>query len=385
MVSDFGSCLRGCFESDGFGSVVPPIYVSTAFRFVGDGSDAVSDRGFPFKYGREESPSCRCLERVLACFEGGVDALVFSSGMGALASVLLSVVKEGLRVVAPLEGYSTSLQLIEYLSRLVGFELVRAWPSADGILEAVGDERAFVFTEVMTNPTLKVVDVSRVASSLPEGSFLFIDNTFTTPYLVRPLELGAGAVMNSLTKYLAGHNDVFGGVVTGSEDFIKGVWEWRRMLGTAMQPIEAYLTLRGVKTFEVRFEKVSKSALAIAEFLEDHPRVEEVLYPGLESSPYHELASRLFKKDLYGGVLSFRIRGTFSDAASIMRRLSIITPAPSLGGPESLISAPAVSASRYIPSEVRLRLGITESLLRLSVGLEDPETLIEDLSRGLGS
>lgn len=189
--------------------------------------------------------------------------------------------------------------------------------------------------------------------------------------------------VESLTKYIAGHNDVIGGCVAGSRGTIGDLWEWRRKLGTIMSPFEAFLVLRGLKTLEVRFERLSRTALELAEFLEDHPAVEEVLYPGLSSSPYKSIADRIFERRLYGGVLSFKVKGGRSKALEVLRRVRIIKPAPSLGGTESLLTYPVISAAKTMPEEDRLKLGITDNLLRLSVGLEDPEDLKEDLSAAL--
>ena len=363
--------------------VVPPIHLSTAYRYLSDADSSKDDRGISIKYSRENNPTVRTLEKLLSSLEGGEDGLAFSSGMSALATTILSLAGKGVRVVVPLECYSTSLQLFHELASRLDLKLVKAWPSAEGLVEAAGDEASIVFTEVMTNPTMKVVDVVEVSRALPENTFLIVDNTFTTPLLIKPLEYGASLVIHSLTKYVSGHNDVVGGGVISSEDVIAWLWEWRRMLGTIMDPFSAYLTLRGAKTLSLRFRRTSENALAVAEYLSGHRGVEEVMYPGLEESPYHDIARKLFKSDLYGGVVSFKIKGSMSDAIDFLRRLRVFKPAPSLGGTESLASIPAISASRYIPEEDRVRLGITGNLIRLAIGLEDVEDLIGDLSDAL--
>ena len=261
---------------------------------------------------------------------------------------------------------------------------MRVRPSAEAIAEAVDREVSLVLTEVMTNPTLKLIDLEELRRTLPlDRVLLIVNNTFITPVLVQPARYGASLVIHSTTKYLSGHNDAVGGAVTCSSERAKLLWEWRRMLGTILPPFESYLVLRGMKTLEVRFERQSRSALTVAEFLLEHPRVEEVMYPGLRSDPNHDTVSRLFRRGLYGAVLSFVVKGGREEALKVMRRVRVITPAPSLGGAESLITMPAVSAARYIPPEDRRKLGIVDGLLRLSVGLEDPEDLIEDLSKAL--
>jgi len=189
-----------------------------------------------------------------------------------------------------------------------------------------------------------------------------------------------------VTKYIAGHNDIIGGVVVvKNQEDLNLLWDWRRILGGIMQPFEAYMAIRGVKTLKIRFEKTSNSAKAIAEFLKDHSAVKEVYYPGLDESPYKSVADKMFKQKIYGGVVSFEVRGGASSVDKILRKVKIIKPSPSLGGSESLLTYPIISASKYIPEEIRKRLGITDGLLRLSVGLEDTEDLIEDLSQALST
>ena len=384
MVGDSTKSIHGHGELDKYGSVVPPIYVSAIYRFMDEDCSTRSDRGLVVKYAREENPTLRALEKVIAGLEEADDSLAFVSGMAAIATTIMKYVKPGTKVVVPAEVYSTTLQLLEELSSKVGFKLVKVWPSAKDIVDAVDRSTSVVFLEVMTNPTLKVIDLKYVCDSLPsEEVVLVVDNTFTTPIILKPLRLGARLVVHSLTKYIAGHNDVIGGAVAGSANDMKELWEWRRMLGTMQQPFEAYLTLRGVKTLEVRFEKVSRSALAIAEFLNEHPRIEEVMYPGLSTSPYYGIASRLFSRKLFGGVLSFKVRGGRGDVIKFLKKLKVVKPAPSLGGTESLICIAGVTAAKYIPAEERLRLGINDNLLRLSVGLEDVNDLIEDLDQAL--
>jgi len=186
-----------------------------------------------------------------------------------------------------------------------------------------------------------------------------------------------------VTKYIAGHNDVVGGCVAGPRSLLMELWEWRRKLGTIMHPFEAYLTLRGLKTLEVRFERQSRTAQAVAEFLSEHSKVEEVFYPGLSSSPYKRVADRIFEKRLYGGVVSFKVKGGRSEALKVLSKVGIVKAGPSLGGTESLLTYPVISAAKTIPEEERLKLGITDNLLRLSIGLEDPEDIKEDLDRAL--
>ncbi len=374
------------FYDEETGTFIPPIYLAVVYEHPDKrtGKPRTVDRGTELKYGREENPTVRALERVLAALEAGDDALAFNSGMAALAAAILALTPPGAEIVVPMEAYGKTLALLREFSRRLRARLRLVWPSTDSIINAVSRRTSIVLVETMTNPTLKVIDVRRVAEYCRDnGAILVVDNTFATPVLYNPLKDSASLVVHSLTKYLAGHNDVLGGAVIGDRETVLGIWEWRTLLGGIMQAFEAYLALRGVKTLVLRVEKQSRTALEIAEFLQDHPRISEVYYPGLDTSPYKPVADKLFKKKLYGGVVSFKVKGGREEALRLMRRLNIIKPAPSLGGTESLITMPAATAASAIPPEDRKALGIDESLLRLSIGLEDPEDLIEDLSRAL--
>ncbi|MFA4640595.1 cystathionine gamma-synthase family protein [Pyrococcus kukulkanii] len=358
-----------------------PLYITAVFRQIGDAY--LTDRGTELKYSREENPTVRYLENKLARLEGSDNALAFNSGMGAIATLYLSLLKAGDEVVLSLEGYGSTIELARLLGKF-GVKVRLAYPNAEKLCEAVTGRTKLVLVETMTNPTLKVIDVPEVAKRCREvGATLVVDNTFVTPLLYRPLEDGASFVVHSLTKYIAGHNDVVGGAILWDGPFIQDLWDWRRRLGTIIQPFDAWLIERGMRTLEVRFERQSRSAKAIAEFLVDHPRVKEVHYPGLEDDPYHEIARKLFKRDLYGGVVSFDL-GSEENALAFLRSLKKIFPSPSLGGVESIATYPVKSAAKTMEEEQRKVLGITEGLIRLSVGLEPLDDLIEDLDRALG-
>lgn len=366
------------------GVFIPPIYQTAIFEQPDrrTGVTRLTDRGTELKYSREENPTTRALERALALLEEGEDALAFSSGMAAISTLYTGLLHSKAKLIVPLEAYGTTVQLALKLAKF-GIEVVKVWPSAEDFVEAIkGGE--VVLVETMTNPTLRVLDVPEIANRCREvGATLIVDNTFASPVIYRPLRDGATLVVESLTKYIAGHNDVVGGVVAGSSTLLRELWEWRRMMGCIAHPFESFLILRGLKTLEVRFERQSKTALELAEFLEDHPKVEEVMYPGLQSSSYRRLADKLFYKRLYGGVVSFKVRGGRDYVVKVLSRVEVIRPSPSLGGTESLLAYPVISAAKTLAAEDRRKLGITENLLRLSVGLEDPEDLKEDLDRAL--
>ncbi len=380
--------IHGHGYSDERGAFIPPIYQSAVFEWLDRESGEIrrSDRGCEMKYSREENPTVRCLERVIASLEEGEDALCFSSGMAAISATLLYMVSRGDKVVLCKEAYGTTTKLFTSLSKKFGFELVLAGPDTGGIINAIDYDTKLVFVETMTNPSLRVLDVPEIAKACREyDAALVVDNTFTTPVLFQPLKHGALAVVHSATKYLAGHNDVLAGALVGPAELVQEVWDWRRMIGSQLSPFDAFLVLRGIKTLELRVKRQSRTAQAIAEYLEDHPKVTRVHYPGLPSDPYHSLARRMFKDNLYGGVVSFRIKGGREEAFKLMRALKIIKPSTSLGGTESIISYPALSVSKNMPLALREELGLTEDLLRLSVGLEDPEDLIEDLAQALAT
>jgi len=378
------------FYDEKYGVFIPPIFLTTIFEQRGE--TLLTDRGTELKYSREENPTVRCLERVLATLEHGADSLAFNSGMSAISATLIHLLKGNMKLLVPIEVYGSTLQLVQALESKLGVKNVISWPETQDIVQNIIEERPdVVFVESITNPTLRVIDVVEAAKACREVECsLIVDNTFATPLLVNPLKLGSRYVIHSLTKYLGGHNDVVGGVVVAKDakDVTEprnglSLWDWRRILGGIMQPFEAYLTLRGVKTLEPRFLKACSSAREIAEFLSEHPKVERVYYPGLASSPYKSTADRIFKVKAYGAVVSFTVKEGRQHAIRVLKRLRLIRPSPSLGGAESLMTYPVISASKSIPETVRVKLGITDSLLRLSVGLEDVQDLIEDLDRAL--
>jgi len=363
------------------GSFKVPIYLAAMFEQLGE--PRKSDRGVDLKYSREENPTTRALEKIIARLEGGDDALAFNSGMAAIAAVYMEYLEVGAEVIIPMEAYSTSIQLAETLSKF-GVKVVKPWPSTERIAEAIHPGTRLVLVETITNPMLRVLDAEELAKRCREvGATLVVDNTFATPLAFKPLKAGAHISLNSATKYLAGHNDVLAGTISGDCETIAGkLWDWRRRLGSILQPFDAFLVIRGLKTFPLRFRRQCATAQAIAEFLEDHPKVEEVRYPGLKSHESHALARKLLK-GLYGGVVTFKVKGGREEAFKVLRGVKIIKPSPSLGGVESLLAYPVLSAAKLIPPEDRAALGITDNTLRLSVGLEDLEDLKSDLDNAL--
>ncbi|MGC8932206.1 MAG: cystathionine gamma-synthase family protein [Candidatus Methanodesulfokora sp.] len=372
------------FLDESYGAFIPPLYLTAIFEQRGE--PRLSDRGLELKYSREENPTVRALEKVLAKLEQGIDAVAFNSGMAAISTLFMSLLHSNAKVILPMEVYGSTMDLLMKLSQKFPVNVEIVFPETENIAEKIKERKPdIVFVETLTNPTLRVIDVEVLARECADSHcVLVVDNTFATPLLFNPMEKGARFVVHSLTKYIAGHNDVIGGcVVVSRRDDLEALWDWRRLIGGIIQPFEAYLTLRGIKTLEVRLEKASRSAQAIAEFLCGHPAVEKVFYPGLGDNPYKPIADRMFKRKLYGGVVSFTVKGGEKSALHVLRKVRIIKPSPSLGGAETLLTYPVKSAAKPIPEDMRTAIGITSGLLRLSVGLEDVDDLIKDLDQAL--
>jgi cystathionine gamma-synthase len=370
------------------GTFKVPLYLSTIFEHPDrrTGESRKSDRGFEQKYSREENPTVRAFEKVIEKLEKASHALAFNSGMGSISAVYLSSLAAGDTIAITKEAYGTTQDLALNLSKF-GVKTILAGPETDDFLEKIESRPSIVLVETITNPQARVVDVRRIARKCKEeGVRLVVDNTFATPLLYRPLLDGAWLSLHSVTKYIGGHNDLIGGALALNDSMdLVDLWEFRRRLGSIMGPFEAFLAIRGASTLRVRFEAQSRSALALAEFLQGHPKVQEVFYPGLKSSPYHRTARSLFREDMYGGLLSFKVKGGKKEALEVLRKVRIIKPSPSLGGTESLLNYPITSASKTLPPNVRKELGIGENLLRLALGLEDVEDLREDLEQALST
>ncbi len=361
-------------------SFVTPIYQTAVFPYPLDA--AKTFRGRPLKYSREDNPTNIVLEKRLASLEEGEDALVFSSGMAAISTCFFHLLRSGCKLVLSRDVYGATIPLAKNFEKF-GVKVELRGPETEDIANAVSGEGTVVFVESISNPLLRVVDLDLLVSVCKEkGALLIVDNTFATPLNLKPLLRGADVVVHSLTKYLAGHNDVMGGVVVSSSKIIDGLWYARARLGCVLDPHASFLVLRGLKTLAARLRVSQESARAIAEFLEDHSKVSKVYYPGLPSHPTHETAKKLLRD--YGAVVSFEVKGNEGDAKRFLTSLRVIKPSPSLGGCESLASHPASSSHKDLPVEERRRLGISESLIRLSVGLEDLDDLIEDIDRALG-
>jgi cystathionine gamma-lyase len=361
------------------GAVMPPIHTSVTYA-----QDAVGqDRGYV--YTRASNPTRDALERCVAELEGGARALAFASGMAA-TSTALDLLDAGAHVIAPSDGYGGTFRLLsEVRPRSTGLQVsfVDCSDTA-AVAAAIRPETRLLWLETPTNPLLKLHDLRALAAlASRHGILTVVDSTFATPLCQRPLEFGCDVVMHSATKYLGGHSDVLGGfLVARTAELGQRLKALRSMAGGVASPFDSYLLLRGIKTLALRMQRHAANAQAVAEYLEAHPRVHRVHYPGLASHPQHALARAQMQG--YGGMLSFEIAGGSAEAKAFLGRLRLFTLAESLGGVESLAGYPATMSHSAMPAEQRRAAGIGDDLVRLSVGIEAAGDLIGDLRQALG-
>ena len=359
------------------GAVVQPIHLATTFA-----QDEVG-RHRGFEYSRSDNPTRRQLEECLASLEGATHGLAFASGLAATTTTLL-LLDPGDHVVFTEDVYGGTFRLFDAVVRRYGLTFTAIDPTDQQALEAaMQPQTKLVWIESPTNPCLRVVDIASCAHIAHQyGARLCVDSTFASPVLQRPLELGADIVMHSTTKFLGGHSDVLGGALLTSDDEVAERLRFHQnAVGAVPSPFDCWLLLRGLKTLQLRVIRQSESAHAIALWLKAHPGVQRVHYPGLEMHPGHQLAARQMRGH-FGGIVSFEL----ADQASALRslaRLRVFTLAESLGAVESLAELPALMTHASIPHEERARIGVSDSLIRLSVGVEDVDDLIADLDQAL--
>lgn len=362
------------------GAVMPPIVTSTTFKQTAFGEPG------NYIYSRVANPTRDALERCVAELESGVRGLAFSSGMAATATVL-ELLDNGAHVIAPSDIYGGTLRLFgEVRTRTSGleFSFVNFCDLAE-VESAIRPNTRLFWMETPTNPLLKILDLAAAVEIARRHNILVaVDNTFATPCFQRPLEFGCDIVMHSTTKYLGGHSDALGGLtVVADEELGKKMLSMRSAAGGVAGPFDAYLTLRGVKTLALRMERHASNTMAMARWLEGQDKVEHVYFPGLESHPQHELASR--QMDAFGGIVTFRLRGDLGAVGQFMNHLEVFTLAESLGGVESLVGHPASMSHSHLSPEKRLALGIPDNLIRLSSGIEDIDDLLTDLENALAA
>jgi cystathionine beta-lyase/cystathionine gamma-synthase len=362
------------------GAILTPIYQSTTF--VQESVDDYMGRGY--SYSRGGNPTVRALEVKLAALEDGVDATACNSGMAATVAVFLGLLQAGDHVVIANVVYGGTYRFADqFLSKFgVGVDFADA-NDLDTFARAITEKTRLVFTESPANPTLKVTDLAAVSELAKEKGALHVtDNTFLTPYFQRPFELGADIVIHSTTKYLDGHNATVGGaVVVNDVELQERVAFARISAGLVMSPMVAWLTLQGVKTLSERMDRQSANAMAVAQYLEEHDEVDYVIYPGLPSHPAHELSKR--QASGFGAMVCFELSGGIESGKKLMDAVELWSLAENLGAVESLITHPVTMTHASVPAENRLEAGITDGLVRLSVGLEDVEDLIAALDEAL--
>jgi cystathionine gamma-lyase len=362
------------------GAIMTPIYATSTYVQESPGKH----KGY--EYSRTQNPTRMAYERCVADLEGGVVGFAFASGLAAAATVL-DLLDSGSHVIAMDDLYGGTYRLFEKVRRRsagLDFSFLDLNDSA-AMKAALKPNTRMIWAETPTNPMLKLVDLARVAAfAKKHGLILVVDNTFCSPMIQRPLEYGADLVLHSATKYLNGHSDMVGGiVVAGSKELAEQMGFLQNSVGAVAGPFDAFLAMRGLKTLHLRMKAHCESALELAKWLEKHPAVERVIYPGLKSHPQHALAKR--QMNGFGGIITIEVKGGLKKAKRMLERCELFALAESLGGVESLIEHPAIMTHASVPVAIRKRLGISDGLIRLSVGVEDLADLRAELTYALGN
>lgn len=359
------------------GAIMPPIYMTSTFIQDAPGVN----KGY--EYTRAHNPNFTILENTLASLEGGKYATVFSSGLGALTA-MISTLKPNDKVLAIDGVYGGTFRLFTKIFKKFGIRFETFIPNTpDELDQKLSQQTKWLLFETPTNPLLDVFDIEKFSSlARKHGVTTIVDNTFATPYFQNPLEFGADVVWHSTTKYAGGHSDVIGGAIVTNDKNFKDEMDFSRMsLGVNPSPFDAWLTTRGIKTLALRMERHQKNAFAIANFLEKHPKVDKVYYPGLESHKGHNVAKKQMKG--YSGMVSAKFKFSLDETKKFIRNFKYFALAESLGGVESLVNHPSTMTHASIPPEERAKIGISDNLVRFSAGIEDSEDLIKDLEMQL--
>lgn len=368
------------------GSATVPIYQSSTFIFenADHGARCFSGEDDGYIYTRIGNPTIHALETLVADLEGGAEGIATSSGMAAVNTLYMALLSKGDHMISSAAVYGPSRVVMEQHWSRFGVESTYVNTSdVEAIKAAFKPNTRMLYIETPANPTMEITDLKACAALAHEhGALLVVDNTFSSPYLQRPLDLGADAVFHSMTKFLNGHADIVAGMIVAKDKALgKKLRSMMVTMGCNMDPHQAFMVIRGVKTLGIRIERAQQSAMKIAQFLEAHPKVEWVKYPGLESHPQHQLAKeQMFG---FGTMISFGLKGGFEAGKILMNSVELAILAVSLGGVETLIQHPASMTHSKMNPEDRLKAGITEGLVRYSVGIEDIDDLIEDLEQGL--
>jgi cystathionine beta-lyase/cystathionine gamma-synthase len=338
-----------------------------------------------YTYHRDDNPTVREVEKKVAAMEGAEDCVICTTGMAACTMVYLTYLSSGDNLILFHDVYGANYKVSLILERL-GVEIT--WidgDDSDKIADYIKPNTKMIFLESPSNPLCKIIDIRKMRKAADKsGAMLVVDNTFATPYHQNPLNLGADIVIHSATKGLGGHNDIMAGAIASSKAIYDELWFTRQAIGTTLDPYSAFVLDRGLKTFDIRAERMAENGMAMAKFLEGQPKVSRLFYPGLESHPGHETASRQMHNG-YGGMMSFDIGDNQEDAKKFIDALNLIYHAVSLGATESMVCIPHLTTMLYLPEELRGRFGVKENTVRLSAGIENSDKLIEDLEQALSN
>ena len=367
----------GCEPDSGTGAIMTPIFQTSTYVQESPGKHKGYD------YSRTHNPTRTALEKNIASLEEGNYGLAFSSGMSAISTVTQLLDADD-HVICCDDVYGGTFRLFDKILKRYNLEFDFVDITSSQSLERyIKSNTKLIWLESPSNPLLKLVDIEAIAKiAKSRGIVTVVDNTFATPFFQQPLKLGAGIVMHSTTKYLNGHSDVIGGALVTNDQYLYNKLQFlQNAVGAVPSPFDCFLVLRGIKTLAVRMERHAGNALKIAEFLESHPKVRKVIYPGLKSHPQHELARKQMSG--FAGIITFFIKGGLEAARRFLEKVKIFSLAESLGGVESLIEHPAIMTHASLPKEVREKIGISDELIRVSVGIENVDDLIDDLKQAI--
>ena len=369
----------GQIKEKAYGAVMPPIYQTSTYAQASPGEH----KGY--EYSRTQNPTRHALERSIASLENAKYGLAFSSGLSAIDAIM-KLFKSGDEIISTNDLYGGSYRLFNKIYKKFGLKFIFAdLRDLSDVEDLINDKTKLIWVETPTNPMINVIDIKGLSDICKSNNILLgVDNTFSTPYLQKPIDLGADIVMHSATKFLAGHSDVILGLLAVSNDELaEKLYFMQNSSGAICGPMDSFLTLRGIKTLHVRMDRHCENASKIAEFLDGHASVDKLYWPGLKQHRNHDVATRQMKN--FGGMISFTVKnGNFEKVKKITSNFKVFTLAESLGGVESLVNHPATMTHASIPKEERDKTGIVDSLIRLSVGIEDVKDLIDDLEQAIG-
>ena len=369
----------GQIKEKAYGAVMPPIYQTSTYAQASPGEH----KGY--EYSRTQNPTRHALERSIASLENAKNGLAFSSGLSAIDAIM-KLFKSGDEIISTNDLYGGSYRLFNKIYKKFGLKFIFTdLRDLSNVENLINDKTKLIWVETPTNPMINVIDIKGLSDICKSNNILLgVDNTFSTPYLQKPIDLGADIVMHSATKFLAGHSDVILGLLAVSNDELaEKLYFMQNSSGAICGPMDSFLTLRGIKTLHVRMDRHCENASKIAEFLDGHASVDKLYWPGLKQHRNHDVATRQMKN--FGGMISFTVKnGNFEKVKKITSNFKVFTLAESLGGVESLVNHPATMTHASIPKEERDKTGIVDSLIRLSVGIEDVKDLIDDLEQAIG-